>query len=271
MICRRRVVRSKFRHQHYSVTVFFVLFFVFSLFFVKQKCFLCTLKRGVHLVALIHLFVFYLLMQLKCRKATIIPGTKAATTATPHTPATARHGAARATHTTSRTSANVSYHMWQLCCWPHYLAGALFSLSLSLSPSAQLLNLYPWCFASQWLMSFCCTKLLCFVLFFHEDNVSFQLWWVGAFLPPPQPHRASAARAATRCPAPQFLSLPSALVAPLARGGTGRRITRAHVWHIIVIILFLTLSWCVSSVRSLKKAHLKVLIAKSRGPVNKNV
>lgn len=41
-------------------------------------------------------------------------------------PATARHGAARATHTTSRTTANVSYHLWQHCCWQDTIEGALF-------------------------------------------------------------------------------------------------------------------------------------------------
>lgn len=66
-----------------------------------------------------------------------------------------------------------------------------------------------------------CTSLLI--------RVSFQLWWVVASPLPPQPPQASAARVATRYPAPSFPSLPPALGAPPARGGTERRTTRAHV------------------------------------------
>lgn len=143
-------------------------------------------------------------------------------------PATARHGAAQATHTTSRTTANVSYHLWQHCCWQDTTAGAL--------SSAWLLNIFSRGLPQHWFLSFVacsngaavddefrayCTSLLI--------RVSFQLWWVVASPLPPQPPQASAARVATRYPAPSFPSLPPALGAPPARGGTERRTTRAHV------------------------------------------
>lgn len=73
-------------------------------------------NRGVNLNCLMEVFVS-LLLQWKCRRATITIGTKVATTATHHTPATARHGAVPATHTTSRTTANVGYHFWQHRHW----------------------------------------------------------------------------------------------------------------------------------------------------------
>lgn len=48
--------------------------------------------------------------------------------------ATARRGAAPATHTTSRTTANVSYHLWQHRCWQGTVGGG--ASSSSSSPSA---------------------------------------------------------------------------------------------------------------------------------------
>lgn len=53
-------------------------------------------------------------------------------------PATARHGAAQATHTTSRTTANVSYHLWQHCCWQDTIAGAFSSAFVKFFPRGLL-------------------------------------------------------------------------------------------------------------------------------------
>lgn len=113
-------------------------------------------NRGVELVQASQMDVFAsVLLQLKCRRATIITGTKAATTATPHMPATARHGVAQATHTTSRTTANVSYQLWQHCCWQDTIAGGFASaLFLQSFPRGLLQHCYHsslfWCMFPRW-------------------------------------------------------------------------------------------------------------------------
>lgn len=237
MICRRRVVRSKFRHQHDRVTEFLFVFVCFDLLFSV----LCMLQRGVHLVNLIHLLFFFVQLAdaVKVQKSNHHPWDQSSNYCNPP----------HASYSKTWSSPSHPHNQQDLCkCKLSHVTALLLASLFSRNPSppppsARLLNLYSWCFASRWLSFAVPAFIICFVLFFfHEDNVSFQLWWVGAFLPPPQPHRASAAKAATRCPAPQLLSLPSVLVAPLARRGTGRRTTRAHVWHILLLLL--RFSWC---------------------------
>lgn len=70
----------------------------------------------------------------------------------------------------------------------------------------------------------------CTAFSYMKCCVSFQLWSVVASPLPPQPRQASAVRGAIHYPAPSLPLPPPALAAPLARGGTGRRTTRAHVW-----------------------------------------
>lgn len=105
---------------------------------------------------------------------------------------------------------------------------------LYLAPSAQraracatdrLLSKWLMCHASSALLPWLCEPFDTCKLY-----VSFQLWWVVASPLPPQPPQASAAKAATLCPVPSLPWLQPAPAAPPARGGTGRRTTRAHVW-----------------------------------------
>lgn len=78
-------------------------------------------------------------------------------------PATGRHGAAQATHSTSRTTANVSYHLWQHCCWQDTIAGDFFS-------SEHLLNLF------QELYSNTVTRVISFVVCSHKRLLLLWTW-----------------------------------------------------------------------------------------------
>lgn len=82
-------------------------------------------------------------------------------------PATARHGAAPATHTTSKTTANVSYRLWQHCCWRDTRAGALLSrafvkshASNTVTTSPSFCRMCPWVYAAAVDVNTCC-RVVC--------------------------------------------------------------------------------------------------------------
>ena len=75
------------------------------------------LSRGIGVFFLLTgLYLSLLVVQWKSKKATTTTGTPAVTSATPSMPETVRHGAVPATHTTSRTTANVSSPPWWRDC-----------------------------------------------------------------------------------------------------------------------------------------------------------